>query len=170
MSDGYDPGHDGHDDPYGHDSGHENADPYGPSQEDTNDPYGSPIVQTADFGPDGSETVVDENHDGYADAVLFADGDGHVNTVFTHSFGPGHQLDTMAVDTNGDGRPDLLAFDHHHTGRPDEVLMDRSEDGHGVVDFKDTNGDGTFDTVTYADPFQGPQEALHGGEDPYTTN
>ena len=92
--------------------------------------------------------------------------------MFTHSFGAGHELDTMAADTNDDGKADLLAFDHAHDGRPDEVVTDENKDGHFDVDFHDTNNDGSFDTVTYGDPFNSPQldaHTGHGEANPYAS-
>ena len=104
-------------------------------------------------------------------------------------FGPGHQLDTLAVDTNHDGRPDLVEFDRNHDGHVDEVDLDRNHDGQvdeviqdqnydgrpdtvtvdanfdGKADYEatDTNNDGHFDTVHYDEP----AGAAHAGTDPH---
>jgi len=59
----------------------------------------------ADYGH-GTETSYDTNRDGYADELLVHPGDGGPDEVLTHSIGSGHELDTIGVDTNHDGRLD----------------------------------------------------------------
>src|SRR6266511_4862068 len=171
MSDGYDTGTDHdpyHDDP----SGHDHHDPsHDPSHDPHNDPYGhDATVVTADYGH-GTETLIDTNKDGYADVVdIDADGDGDIDAEYSHTFGSGHQLNTLAVDTNNDGRPDLVEFDRNHDGHVDQGDLDRNYDGH-------------VDTVHYTDPSHNPLSGLsdsghgshgthdtHGSPNPYAAS
>ena len=48
-----------------------------------------------------------------------------------------------------------------------EVVTDENYDGRPDVDYHDTDNNGSFDTVTYGDPFNSPQiDAHHGGTEP----
>ncbi|HKT05446.1 MAG TPA: hypothetical protein VJT31_38500 [Rugosimonospora sp.] len=151
---------------------------------------------TADYGT-GTETLVDTNHDGYADEVILHQ-DGGPDEYFTHSFGDGHELDTVALDYNHDGQPDAVAADTDHDGHIDTIDVDRNHDGivdevihldpaghveevdldnnfDGQQDMEITSSghDGVLDTVHYDHPAASTATAGQSGHEslsPYAAN
>jgi hypothetical protein len=170
----YDPGADAHD--------HVDGGDYQP-------PTDADTV-TAQYGT-GTETLVDTDHDGYANEVIVHPDDGGPDEYFTHSFGPGHQLDTVSLDYNHDGQPDVVEADTDHDGHIDTIDVDRNHDGivdevvhldaaghvaevdlddnfDGKPDAEITSSghDGVLDTVHYDDPAHSPLAGDQPGAQP----
>jgi hypothetical protein len=62
-------------------------------------------------------TVVDEDHDGFADVVINDEGaDGTVDAVAEDRFGDPKVLDTLFEDENGDGKVDAVEVDFDEDG------------------------------------------------------
>ncbi|MFW0796019.1 hypothetical protein AAFP30_19555 [Gordonia sp. CPCC 205515] len=106
------------------------------------------IDAAAKPGPDGGTIVGrDTDHDGKVDLVSHLDASGHIYEQDTLS--ASGQIESMLLDADGDGVPDVKLVDSDHDGRMDTTVLDVDHDGRPDTQIVDTDGDGQPDVMSY---------------------